>query len=74
MYKGTEFNTVEAKRGQAVEEMLSGQMSALKDAGLGDCKVMVFRGRETTSQGLALALSNALRLYRAGDFTEVEIP
>ncbi len=64
----------EVQRGRFVQQKLEEHTSALRDNGLGDCKVMVFPGRETTSQGLALALANALRLYRAGDFKEVEIP
>jgi hypothetical protein len=59
--------------GRSVHLELEGQMTELRKDGLGDCKVMVFPGRETTSQGLARAVSNTLRLYLSGKYKEIKI-
>lgn len=65
--------TAEKTRGQDIVDRLEVQMAALRDKGLVDCKLKVFSGRDTTTQGVALALENTLKLYLDGKYEVINV-
>lgn len=60
-------------RGREVLNALDAQLRPLREAGLADLKAKVFVSRDTTVQGLSVALASVLRRYSAGEAKPIVI-